>query len=242
MRQRGWSKRRNCQQKCFCSFDYIKYHGSIFFKLLLYCLMHLLNLDCFAGLTSLLPYKFSIWTYEFFKIHPQKKVFCYVSLSNFENVLQRNSRKDRVRESIFTVSGDTNFEKFYTCCQPWWRFCGFDVCTGLPKETLYKLLPLLTFLLLVNFCIYIYHKLKYIREKCPGRLRHCEWIRRLPIQTPIDAHPSLISQTWLPVTFGPNLDKMHWLTSGEWCCPLDNDPKWLWVSQKAVIRKHGKEE
>ena len=31
--------------------------------------------------------------------------------------------------------------------------------------------------------------------------------------------------TRLPVTFGSNMYKTQWLTSGEWGCPLDNGPK-----------------
>ena len=80
MRQRGWSERRYCQWKHFHSFNYIIHHASIwiFFNVnsfhclwfLLYYLLHLSSSDHFAALTSLQPYKFFIWIYEFFINHP----------------------------------------------------------------------------------------------------------------------------------------------------------------------------
>ena len=40
-------------------------------------------------------------------------------------------------ESIFRVSGETNFENFSARHQTWrWHLPGFDVSTGLPKKTL----------------------------------------------------------------------------------------------------------
>ena len=65
-----------------------------------------------------------------------KGVFGNVNLSNLKNVLQRNLRTDRAGEGIFRASGGTNFENFPAQQQPWWRFCGFSVCTSLPKKTL----------------------------------------------------------------------------------------------------------
>ena len=48
----------------------------------------------------------------FFKTHPRREVFRNVNLSNLENVLQRNLRKDRTGECIFRASGGTNSETF----------------------------------------------------------------------------------------------------------------------------------
>ena len=113
MRQRGWSKRRNCHWKCFYSFNYVIDNASIcffcivnslhyFLQFLLYYLLHFSSSDCFAALTL-------IWIYEFFK-YPQKRVFHNVTLSNLENVLQRNLRTDRATDCIFWVFGGRNFE------------------------------------------------------------------------------------------------------------------------------------
>ena len=110
---------------------------------LLYYLLYLLSWDWFAALTRLWSYKFFIWIYEFLKNHPQKRVFHNESLSNIENVLQRNLRTDRGREWIFRVSGGTNFEHFSARCQPWLHLHGFNVCTILPKKTLEMSLPTL---------------------------------------------------------------------------------------------------
>ena len=63
MRQRDRSKRRNCRQRCFHSFNFIN-HASIrffvsvnslhfFLWLFLYYLLHLLSSDWLAGLTNL---------------------------------------------------------------------------------------------------------------------------------------------------------------------------------------------
>ena len=41
------------------------------------------------------------------------------SLSNFENVLQRNLRTDRTIKGIFTAFGGTNFGNFPAQHQPW---------------------------------------------------------------------------------------------------------------------------
>ena len=54
----------------------------------------------------------------FQKNHPQKRIFRDVSLSNLENVQQRNLRTDRARQCTFRVSGGTNFEHFATWWQP----------------------------------------------------------------------------------------------------------------------------
>ena len=72
---------------------------------------------------------FYIWIYEFFKNHPRKRVFRNVSLSNLENVLQRNLRTNRARE----CHRSTYFENFSARRQPWWCLRGFDVCTSMPK-------------------------------------------------------------------------------------------------------------
>ena len=74
IRQRDQIKRRNCQQKCFHSFNYIIDHTSIsfffcinslhcFVWFLLYYLLHLLSSDHFAALKSL--YKIFIWIWIF---------------------------------------------------------------------------------------------------------------------------------------------------------------------------------
>ena len=101
----------------------------------LYYLPHLFSSDCFPGLTFLWSCKCFIWIYEFFKHHPLR-VFCNVNLSNLENVLQRNLMTEHGRECIFRASGGTNFRKFITRSQPWWRLYEFEVCTGLPKKLL----------------------------------------------------------------------------------------------------------
>ena len=105
---------------------------------LLFYLLHLLRLFCsfHKFIAILIFYLNTIWIYEFFKRHPERGVFCYVNLSNLENVLERNLRTDKTGEYIFWASGGTNFEKFSAQCQPWWRICEFHVCTGLPKKSL----------------------------------------------------------------------------------------------------------
>ena len=72
MREKGRKERRNCQQKCFHSFNYAIDHASISlffyinslhcsqFTFLLYYLLHLLSSNCLAALTILQPYKFFI--------------------------------------------------------------------------------------------------------------------------------------------------------------------------------------
>ena len=65
-----------------------------------------------------------------------KRVFHNISLSNLENVSQRNLRHDRARQWSFRVYGRRNFESFSTPCQSWCCLCGFDVWTGLHKKTL----------------------------------------------------------------------------------------------------------
>ena len=98
-----------------------------------------LSSDRIAALTShkllaIQTFYLNIWI---FINHPRKRVFCNVSLSNLENLLQRNLRREWARECIFRVSGGTNFENFSARRQPWWRLRVFDVCTGLPKTTLW---------------------------------------------------------------------------------------------------------
>ena len=63
-------------------------------------------------------------------------MFRNVNLSNLENACQRNLRTESARECIYRASGGTGFENFSARRQPWWRLCGFDVCTGLRKKTL----------------------------------------------------------------------------------------------------------
>ena len=95
----GGSKKRNCQQKCFHSSKYVIGPADVrffflnslwtcshslndtnslecFVQFFLYYLLHLFSSDRLAALTSLWPYKFFIWIYEFFKSHPQRRVFC----------------------------------------------------------------------------------------------------------------------------------------------------------------------
>ena len=45
-------------------------------------------------------------------------MFHNVNLSNFKNILQRNLRADRARETIFRVSGGTSFENIPAWYQP----------------------------------------------------------------------------------------------------------------------------
>ena len=63
-------------------------------------------------------------------------MFSNVNLSNLENVLQRNLKKDRAKECIFRASGGTNLENSPSRHQPWGQLCGLDVYTGLPKKSL----------------------------------------------------------------------------------------------------------
>ena len=66
----------------------------------------------------------------------RKRVFCSESLSNFENVLQRNLRKDRARECIFTVSGGINLENFSAPPQSWWPTVMDSMCIPVCSKTL----------------------------------------------------------------------------------------------------------
>ena len=55
---------------------------------------------------------------NFLKNHSHKRVFCNVSLSNLENVLQRNLNTDITRDCTSRVSGGINLENFSAGCQP----------------------------------------------------------------------------------------------------------------------------
>ena len=121
MRQRGRSERRSCQRKYFHSFNFIIDHASIhffFYVNTLYCfmwlllnyLLFLLSSDHFAALTSI---AILVCTDEFFKNYPPKRIFRNESISNLENVLQRNLRTDTARECIFKVSECINLEKIF---------------------------------------------------------------------------------------------------------------------------------
>ena len=146
MRQNGQSEKRNCQQNCFHSFYYVIDRASIcfffyinnlhyFLWFFLYYLQDLLSSGHFTALTILEPATFFIEIYEFFKkIIYRKGVFQNVSLSNLENVLQRDLRTGRARESIFRVSGGTDFENISAWGQPWWCLSWFDVCISLPQK------------------------------------------------------------------------------------------------------------
>ena len=136
MRQNGQSERRNCQQNCFHLFLYVIDYASIcfffyvnnlhyFLWFFLYHLQHLLSSNHFTALKILEQPQ---------KIIYRKRVFQNISLSNLGNVLQRDLRTDRARESIFRVSGGTNFENLSTWGQPWWCLSGFDVCISLPQK------------------------------------------------------------------------------------------------------------
>ena len=70
----------------------------------------------------------------FFKII-HKKVFRNVSLSNLENVIQRNLRTNRAKVCILEYL-ETEISKIFAWHQPWWYLCGFDMCTCLPQKTL----------------------------------------------------------------------------------------------------------
>ena len=139
----GRSERKNCQWKCFHSFNYVIDHASIrfffyvnslhwFLWSLLHYLLHLLSSDRFPALTRFSGINF-IWIYGFFKNDPRKRVFCNESLSNLENVWQRSLRTYRARECILRVSEDTDFENFSARRQTWWHLCSFAVCTGLVR-------------------------------------------------------------------------------------------------------------
>ena len=54
-----------------------------------------------------------VCTDEFFKNYPPKRIFRNESISNLENVLQRNLRTDTARECIFKVSECINLEKIF---------------------------------------------------------------------------------------------------------------------------------
>ena len=89
---RGRSKRRNCQRKCFHSFKHAIDHGNVLFFFwvncfflvnncfmwfLRYYLLHLLGLfcSCHKFIANKFVYLNTIVIYEFFKNHPQRKVF-----------------------------------------------------------------------------------------------------------------------------------------------------------------------
>ena len=125
----------------FHSFNYVIDHASIrfffyvnslhcFVSFLLYYQLHLFSSDRFAAHIFLQLYKFLNFSLN----HPRKRVFRNVSLSNLENVSQRNLRTDRAKDCIFKVSGGTNFWKFFRPC---WCLRGFVVCTGLPPKKLW---------------------------------------------------------------------------------------------------------
>ena len=113
MRQRHWSKRRNCQQKCFHSFSYVIDHTSIHF------FFYVNSLHCFVWFLLLLAASF-----ELRLLHSSHNL-------NFENVLQRNLRTDRFRECILEYL-EAEFWKFL--CQTWWCLHELDVHTSLPKK------------------------------------------------------------------------------------------------------------
>ena len=125
-------------------FNYVTDHVSIHFFFyvnslcclmwfFLYYLLHLLSSDCFAALTSLQPDKLGIWIYDFLKII-QERVFVMKAWVIWIKFFEE--RKDVAKESIFRVSGDTNFENFSAQHQTWWwHLPGFNVSTGLPKKT-----------------------------------------------------------------------------------------------------------
>ena len=54
-----------------------------------------------------------VCTDEFFKNYPPKRIFRNESISNLENVLQRNLRTDTAMECIFKVSECINLEKIF---------------------------------------------------------------------------------------------------------------------------------
>ena len=61
-------------------------------------------------------------------------MFCNVNLSNLENNLQRNLRRDRDRECIFRASGGTNFENFSTSNDHGGAFMGSMFVPVCPKK------------------------------------------------------------------------------------------------------------
>ena len=62
-----------------------------------------------------------------------------------ENFLQRKRKTRRTRERVFRASRDKSFESF--------SGCGFQGCTGLPKETLNMLIYIYIY---IHIHIYIY--------------------------------------------------------------------------------------
>ena len=116
-----------------------------FMWFLLYYFLHLFDSNCFVALRCLysspmfIAIQF-IWKWEFFKNHPQRRLFCNVSWSNLKNVLKRNLRTYRTREWTFGGSGGTNSGNLTNWCQPCWCLCWFDVFTHLPKRALDTLL------------------------------------------------------------------------------------------------------
>ena len=116
-----------------------------FMWFLLYYFLHLFDSNCFVALGCLysspmfIAIQF-IWKWEFFKNHPQRRLFCNVSWSNLKNVLKRNLRTYRTREWTFGGSGGTNSGNLTNWRQPCWCLCWFDVFTHLPKRALDTLL------------------------------------------------------------------------------------------------------
>ena len=143
--RRCWSEKRNCLQKCFHLLKYIIHHENVCFFFLislwtwskslinvdslhhfmwfLYYLMYLFSSDGFVAL----PYKLCLRIFEFFKNHPQGKVFCNVNLSNLENNLQKNLTTEKDRECSFRAFGGTNFENVLAWHQAWRCLQGFNV-------------------------------------------------------------------------------------------------------------------
>ena len=97
---------------------------------------------------------------NFLKIIHKKRLFCNESLSNLEDVLQRNLKTDRARECIFRVPRGTSFHKFL-CLVPTmvahsWVRCVYH----LAKKNLWIRHWLLSKMIVINKCFY--HKLKII--------------------------------------------------------------------------------
>ena len=149
MRQTGRSNRRNCQWKCFHSFNHILDHATIrlFFNVNSFTLLLVipsvllaasLSSDRIAALTShkLTAIQTFYLNICIFINHPRKRVFCNVSLSNLENLSQRNLRTKWAGECIFRVSGGTNFENFSARRQSQWRL-RVSMCLPVCPKQLY---------------------------------------------------------------------------------------------------------
>ena len=124
MRQKEVEAKEETVYKTVISVNTIKDHTNVCF------LFYITSLHCFVCFPILLlaasfqlrslcsSHKFialqifylNIWI--FLKNHPQRRVFHNINLCKLENVLQRNPRTQRARESVLRASGGTNLKIF----------------------------------------------------------------------------------------------------------------------------------